>query len=182
MFDTIMGLPLHPLVVHAVVILAPTAALFALAYAALTRSRRALWWPTLALTVVATGAALVAKESGERLANRVFTSLDSTAAGYAVPLRRLLRRRSRWRRAVTLPPRPRRLPRRLPLAAGSAWCCESSSSSQRSRCSRPRPLPVTRARRPSGPRSSTANGRPCWGGRPSPVLPSRYAAARLTTS
>ena len=83
MFDTIMGLPLHPLVVHAVVILAPTAALFALAYAALARSRRALWWPTLALTVVATGAALVAKESGERLANRVFTSLDSTAAGYA---------------------------------------------------------------------------------------------------
>lgn len=83
MFDTIMGLPLHPLVVHAVVILAPTAALFALAYAALTRSRRALWWPTLALTVVATGAALVAKESGERLANRVFTSLDSTVAGYA---------------------------------------------------------------------------------------------------
>ena len=87
-------------------------------------------------------------------------------------------------------------------AAGSAWCCESSSSSQRSRCSRPRPLPVTRARRPSGPRSSTADGRQtgrrlwragrhtridipmraasplCCVGAAPPVLPSRYAAAR----
>ena len=45
------GLPLHPLVVHAVVVLGPLAALTGLAYAFVPRWRWLLRWPTLALAV-----------------------------------------------------------------------------------------------------------------------------------
>ena len=41
----INGVPLHPLVVHAVVVFAPLAALFGIAYAVLPNWRWALRWP-----------------------------------------------------------------------------------------------------------------------------------------
>ena len=71
MFDTILGLPLHPLVVHAVVVLGPLAALLLVAYAAVPRWRAGLRWPTVACALVAGCAAVVATEAGEALAARV---------------------------------------------------------------------------------------------------------------
>jgi hypothetical protein len=70
-FDTVGGIPLHPLLVHAVVVLVPLAALLVLASALSTRFRR---WAGL-LTPVAATLALVsiplATESGESLERRV---------------------------------------------------------------------------------------------------------------
>ncbi|CCI53521.1 DUF2231 domain-containing protein [Nostocoides jenkinsii] len=71
MFDTVLGLPLHPLVVHAVVVLGPLAALLLVAYAAVPRWRAGLRWPTVACALVAGCAAVVATEAGEALAARV---------------------------------------------------------------------------------------------------------------
>jgi uncharacterized membrane protein len=70
MFDLVGGLPVHPLVVHAVVVLIPLAVLGTLATVLVPRWRRYL--PVVA--IVATVAALllpVATESGESLEERV---------------------------------------------------------------------------------------------------------------
>ncbi len=71
MFDTIFGLPLHVLVIHAVVVLVPVAALLAITYAARPSWRRALAWPTVVTTVVGSGSAVVAASSGEELQRRL---------------------------------------------------------------------------------------------------------------
>lgn len=73
MFDLFLGLPLHPLVVHFVVILLPLSAL-SLAVAAFSpgwRARAAT--PSFVLLTVAVIFAFVAKEAGEALAGRVGT-------------------------------------------------------------------------------------------------------------
>ncbi len=71
LFDTIAGLPVHPLVVHFAVVLLPLAALGVIA----TIFRPHLQKNYLALSAVGvfvgTGATFVAKESGEALAERV---------------------------------------------------------------------------------------------------------------
>ncbi len=70
MFDVINGLPVHPLVVHAVVVLLPLAVVGTIAVVAVPRWRG--YAPVVAVT--ATVAALllpVAKESGEALQERV---------------------------------------------------------------------------------------------------------------
>jgi uncharacterized membrane protein len=61
------GVPLHPLVVHAVVVLGPLAALTGLAYALVPRWRWLLRWPLVVLAVVVALAALVAVAAGEDL-------------------------------------------------------------------------------------------------------------------
>ncbi|NYE37671.1 MFS family permease [Nocardioides cavernae] len=61
------GVPLHPLVVHAVVVLGPLAALTGLAYAFVPRWRWLLRWPLVVLAVVTAVAALVAVAAGEDL-------------------------------------------------------------------------------------------------------------------
>ena len=61
------GLPLHPLVVHAVVVLGPLAALTGLAYALVPRWRWVLRWPLVALAVVTAVASLAAVAAGEDL-------------------------------------------------------------------------------------------------------------------
>lgn len=61
------GLPLHPLVVHAAVILAPAAAGAGLAYATVPRWRWLLRWPLVTLAVAAAAAIFVAKLAGEAL-------------------------------------------------------------------------------------------------------------------
>ncbi|MCV2393146.1 hypothetical protein OEB99_02385 [Actinotalea sp. M2MS4P-6] len=71
MFDTIAGLPLHPLVVHAAVVLLPAAALVVAGAALWPRFRRWSAWLPLLLTGGAFVMTVVAKESGERLATRV---------------------------------------------------------------------------------------------------------------
>lgn len=61
------GVPLHPLIVHAVVVLGPLAALTGLAYAAVPRWRWLLRWPLVALAVVTAVAAVLAAQAGEAL-------------------------------------------------------------------------------------------------------------------
>ena len=60
-------MPLHPLVVHAVVVLGPLAALTGLAYAAVPRWRWLLRWPLVVLAVVVGVVAWVAVASGQDL-------------------------------------------------------------------------------------------------------------------
>ena len=60
-------MPLHPLVVHAVVVLGPMAALTGLVYAAVPKWRWLLRWPLVVLAVVAAGASVLATQSGEAL-------------------------------------------------------------------------------------------------------------------
>lgn len=62
----INGVPLHPLVVHAAVVLTPLAALTALAYV-VPRFRASLRWPLLVVTVLALASVFVAVASGEDL-------------------------------------------------------------------------------------------------------------------
>ena len=63
----INGVPLHPLVVHAVVVLGPLAALTGLAYAFVPRWRWLLRWPLVVLAVVTAAASLLAVAAGEDL-------------------------------------------------------------------------------------------------------------------
>ncbi|MDQ2757207.1 MAG: hypothetical protein M3Y71_11690 [Actinomycetota bacterium] len=64
---TITGLPLHPLVVHAVVVLLPLMALVTVLVAVRPTLRgRRIWW-VVGANAVMTGVTLLAKESGESL-------------------------------------------------------------------------------------------------------------------
>ncbi len=74
-----MGLPLHPLAVHAAVVLIPLLALGAAGYAVLSRFRPQLAWLVWALAVVTPIAAIVARESGENL-QEVLTAKHYPAA------------------------------------------------------------------------------------------------------
>jgi uncharacterized membrane protein len=60
----INGLPLHPLVVHAAVVLGPLTSLVALAYAVVPRWRDRLRWPLLVVVLAATGAIWAAYLTG----------------------------------------------------------------------------------------------------------------------
>ena len=60
-------MPLHPLVVHAVVVLGPLAALTGLAYAFVPRWRWLLRWPLVVLAVVTAVAGVVAAAAGKDL-------------------------------------------------------------------------------------------------------------------
>ena len=70
MFDTISGLPVHVLVVHAVVVVLPLMAVVTVAVAVRRGWRSAAPWVVLADAVVV-GLAYVAKESGEVLQKRL---------------------------------------------------------------------------------------------------------------
>lgn len=70
-FDLVNGLPVHPLVVHAAVVLVPMAALGVLLMAVWPSFSHRLGWLVAALGLVAAGASFVAKESGEALEERV---------------------------------------------------------------------------------------------------------------
>ncbi|GGM25800.1 hypothetical protein GCM10011608_08240 [Micromonospora sonchi] len=65
MFEKVLGLPGHVLVVHAVVVFVPLLVLLAVAYIALPRFRSRLDWAVVALAVVAPVTAWIAEESGE---------------------------------------------------------------------------------------------------------------------
>lgn len=73
----VYGLPLHPLVVHAAVVLVPLAALGALAVLVSAGLRRRYGWLVTAVAVAGAVAAIVARLSGEALA-------EAMGAGAAV--------------------------------------------------------------------------------------------------
>ncbi|XVV05025.1 DUF2231 domain-containing protein [Actinosynnema sp. CA-248983] len=68
---TIFGLPAHPLLVHAVVVLLPLAAVAAAALAVVPRWRQRYAWPLLGVTVLGVGAVLPAQKAGEQLEARL---------------------------------------------------------------------------------------------------------------
>ena len=78
MFDYILGLPMHPLVIHAVVVLVPLSALVAIAFAVRPPWRRVLRWPMAVGGVVSGVTAFVAAESGEAFERRVVSVRQST--------------------------------------------------------------------------------------------------------
>lgn len=86
MFDTITGLPIHPLVVHAVVVLVPLSALGAIAVAFRARWNRRYGWLVVLGALVATVSSFVAKESGEALASRVGLPADHAQIATLMPL------------------------------------------------------------------------------------------------
>ena len=64
---TIAGLPVHPLVVHAAVVLIPLSAALAVLFALLPQWRWLSRWPTATLSVAVVGLGFLATSSGESL-------------------------------------------------------------------------------------------------------------------
>jgi uncharacterized membrane protein len=72
MFDKISGLPAHPLLVHAAVVLVPLLILVTLGYALAPRLRSRLDWAVASLAVAAPLAVLAARLSGTRFKASLF--------------------------------------------------------------------------------------------------------------
>lgn len=86
-FDLVDGLPVHPLVVHAAVVLVPLVALGLLVMVVSPRFSRSLGWLVAAGSVAAAGATWVAKESGEALEERIGgVGFDHDELGEVMPL------------------------------------------------------------------------------------------------
>ncbi|PKW27764.1 DUF2231 domain-containing protein [Phycicoccus duodecadis] len=71
MFDTVFGIPVHALVVHAVVVLSPLTVLMLLAFSVSERFRAWSGWLTTAVGALTTLFSFVASSSGESLQRRV---------------------------------------------------------------------------------------------------------------
>jgi hypothetical protein len=78
-FEEFQGIPMHPLVVHAVVVLLPLQALAAVAYGVLPRFRHYLGWFVAGVAVAAPVAAYVARLSGTALRERLIRNGTSDA-------------------------------------------------------------------------------------------------------
>ncbi|ATO15259.1 hypothetical protein CO540_16625 [Micromonospora sp. WMMA2032] len=89
--DSVNGLPLHPLVVHAVVVLLPLAALGVVALAVRPAWRGRFGWLVVLVAALATAAVPLATESGESLERRVgdpgrHAALGDQLIWFALPL------------------------------------------------------------------------------------------------
>jgi hypothetical protein len=71
LFEEIMGIPAHPLIVHAAVVFVPLQVAAAIAYAVVPAVRRRTGWLVIALAIVGPATAWVAKLSGEALQERM---------------------------------------------------------------------------------------------------------------
>jgi hypothetical protein len=94
-FDTVLGLPVHILVIHVVVALLPLAALLTVGAAVLPARLARLGWLAVALDAGMLAATYVAKESGEKFYERLgrpggdvarHTELGGTMVWYALAL------------------------------------------------------------------------------------------------
>ncbi|MEV8637418.1 hypothetical protein AB0395_37840 [Streptosporangium sp. NPDC051023] len=74
MFDEILGLPAHPLIIHATVILTPLLVVLATVYALVARTRAVLTWAVTVLALVVPVVVFTARESGEELVEERFSS------------------------------------------------------------------------------------------------------------
>lgn len=83
--DEISGMPVHPLVVHAVVVLVPLAGVLGLAMLTFPRFSVRFGPLVVLLAWMGVGASFVAKESGERLARDVGASAQHVSAGDMFP-------------------------------------------------------------------------------------------------
>jgi hypothetical protein len=82
-FDEILGLPIHALVVHASVILIPLAALVGVAFLR-PAWRMPLRWPLVAATALATALLWVTRQTGESLKESLGDQLTDTPVGEVV--------------------------------------------------------------------------------------------------
>jgi uncharacterized membrane protein len=71
MLDTVLGLPVHPLVVHLTVVAVPVACLLVLLCAVWRHARERWGWATVLLCLLATASVAVAALSGGPLARRL---------------------------------------------------------------------------------------------------------------
>lgn len=71
MFEGILGLPLHPLAVHAAVVFVPLLVVASLAYALVPRWRTRVGWAAVILAVIAPITAVVTRQSGNAFADRL---------------------------------------------------------------------------------------------------------------
>jgi len=83
MFADFNGLPLHPLVIHVVVVFAPLATMLAVAHL-VPAWRPVLRWLVAGTASIAAVSAFVAKESGETLKDVIEDQLESGPAGRLV--------------------------------------------------------------------------------------------------
>lgn len=72
MFEEFLGLPLHPLAVHAPVVLVPLLVATSLAYALVPRVRRYVGWAAFLLAVGAPAAVWLARASGQAYERRLY--------------------------------------------------------------------------------------------------------------
>ncbi|MEV1171404.1 DUF2231 domain-containing protein [Nonomuraea sp. NPDC049784] len=93
MFDQILGLPAHPLIIHFAVVLTPLLVATAAVYALVPRWRTYAAWAVVLLSLAAPVAVFAAKESGESLKAARFATADgelgarvSTHESFANPL------------------------------------------------------------------------------------------------
>jgi hypothetical protein len=86
LFDTIAGLPVHALVVHAAVVLIPLGALGAILMAVWARFSRRFGPLVVIVAGVGAASAFVSKESGEQLAARVGLPEQHADLGHLLPL------------------------------------------------------------------------------------------------
>lgn len=93
MFDEILGLPAHPLIIHFAVVLTPLLVATAAAYALLPRWRPSMWWAVVLLALAAPVTVFAAKESGESLKQARFATAEgelgarvATHESFATPL------------------------------------------------------------------------------------------------
>jgi hypothetical protein len=70
-FDTVLGLPVHALVVHAVVVLLPLMAIVTAVVACVPRWRVRAAWPVAVIDAGMVATTFVARESGEALQTRL---------------------------------------------------------------------------------------------------------------
>ena len=84
---SIAGLPLHPLVVHFAVVLLPLGALGLVVLVLVPKWADRYGWLTVGAIAVGTGAAFVAKESGEALAAKVGEPQTHASWGDRLPWR-----------------------------------------------------------------------------------------------
>ncbi len=86
-FEQVFGLPLHPLAVHAPVVLLPLTALIAIALAVVPRWSVRFGGLTALIALVAAGSAFLAKESGEALQEALkYGDQDHFELGDTLPL------------------------------------------------------------------------------------------------
>ena len=81
MFEEVLGIPAHPLILHAAVVFIPLQVLFAIGYAFVPWVRRHAAWTVAALVVVAPGAALFAKLSGDAFRARLVRNHTASPQG-----------------------------------------------------------------------------------------------------
>ncbi|MBB5077701.1 DUF2231 domain-containing protein [Nonomuraea endophytica] len=93
MFNEILGLPAHPLIIHFAVVLTPLLVAVSVVYAAVSRWRPQLAWAVVALSVLAPVAVFAARQSGMALKEARFATADgdlgqriATHESFATPL------------------------------------------------------------------------------------------------